>query len=82
MEYAQFSGGMFIDYLSIEKDFGDNKGRERDAMQDFEDVQVVWDIAGAVVEVPVKAVGSKITLTGIRDIGRFVAAACVLQDGK
>ena len=53
-------------------------------MQGFVDVPVVWDIAAGVAEVPVKSDGTapKITMTEIGDIGRFVAAACMLPDGK
>jgi hypothetical protein len=84
LECARFSGGMFMNYLGIGNDFGDDEKRKLDVMQGFVDVPVIWDIAGSVAEVPVKADGSTptITMIDIRDIGRFVAAACILPDGK
>lgn len=84
LECARFSGGMFMNYLGIGRDFAGDNDRELDVLQGFEDVPVIWDFASGVAEVPVKADGTtpKITLTDIRDIGRFVAAACMLPDNQ
>jgi uncharacterized protein YbjT (DUF2867 family) len=84
LECARFSGGMFMNYLGIGKDFNGDAERELDVMQGFVDVPVIWDIANGVAEVPVRGDGTtpKLTMTDIRDIGRFVAAACTLPDGK
>jgi hypothetical protein len=84
LECARFSGGMFMNYLGIGKDFGSDKEREQEVMQNFVDIPVIWDIAGGVAEVPVKSDGTTpaITLTNIRDIGIFVAAACTLPEGE
>ena len=84
LECARFSGGMFMNYLAFGRDFGRDEKRKLDVLQGFEDVPAIWDVAGGVAEVPVKDDGTtpEITLTDIRDIGRFVAAACTLPDGK
>lgn len=73
-----------MNYLGLGRDFGEDEELEQEVLQGFVDVPVIWDIAAGVAEVPVKADGStpKITLTDIRDIGRFVAAACELPDGE
>lgn len=84
LECARFSGGMFMNYLAIGRDFGGDKAKEQDVLQGFVDVPVIWDMLSLVAEVPVKADGTtpRITLTEIGDIGRFVAAACCLPDGS
>ena len=84
LECTRFGGGMFMNYLGLGRDFGEDEELEQEVLQGFVDVPVIWDIAAGVAEVPVKADGStpKITLTDIRDIGRFVAAACELPDGE
>ena len=84
IECARVSGAMFMNYLGIGKDFGGDAKREADVMQGFVDIPVIWNIANGIAEVPVKADGTtpKLTMTDIRDIGRFVAAACTLPDGK
>jgi hypothetical protein len=84
LECTRFSGGIFMNYLGIGKDFGYDEERQQDVMQGFVDVPVIWDIAAGIAEVPVKSDGTtpKITMTEIGDIGRFVAAACMLPDGK
>lgn len=84
LECARFSGGMFMNYLGIGRDFGNDQNRKLDVMQGFEDVPVIWDVAAGIAEVPVKPDGTtpKLTMTEIGDVGRFVAAACMLPDGK
>jgi hypothetical protein len=84
LECARFSGGMFMNYLGIGKDFNGDAKRELDVMQGFVDAPVIWDITNGVAEVPVKANGTtpKLTITDICDLGRFVAAACTLPDGR
>lgn len=84
LECARFSGGMFMNYLGIGRDFENDQQRKLNVMQGFEDVPVIWDIAAGIAEVPAKPDGStpKLTMTEIGDIGRFVAAACMLPDDK
>lgn len=48
LECATFSGGMFMNYLGIGKDFGEDSEGKLDVMQGFEDVPIIWDIAGGV----------------------------------
>lgn len=82
LECARFNCGMFMNYLGVGKDFGGDERRELEVMQGLVDLPIIWDIAGGVAEVPVKADGTtpKITMTDIRDVGHFVAAACCLPD--
>ena len=73
-----------MNYLAIGKDFGGDAERKSDATQNLDDMSIIWDIANKAVEMPVKDNGKapRITLTDIRDIGRFVAAACELSEGR
>lgn len=84
LECARFNGGMFMNYLGFGKDFGGDEARKLDVLQGLIDDPIIWDIANGVAEVPVKEDRStpKLTMTDVKDIGRFVAAACELPDGK
>ena len=77
LEVARFSGGMFMNYLAL------GSGRE-DAEQGLVDAPIIWDIPGGRVEMPVKddCTAPKLTMTSLKDIGRFVAAACELPEGR
>lgn len=73
-----------MNYLAIGKDFGGDAERKSDATQNLDDMSIIWDVVNKAVEMPVKDNGTapRITLTDIRDIGRFVAAACELPEGQ
>lgn len=73
-----------MNYLALGKDFGGNAEREKDVTQNLDDMSIIWDIPRTTVEMPVKDDGSapRITMTDLRDIGRFVAAACELPNGQ
>lgn len=77
LEVARFSGGMSMNYLALGSD-------KEDAIQGLMDEPIIWDVKAGKVEMPVKADGSapKLTMTSLRDIGHFVAAACELLDGQ
>lgn len=72
-----------MNYLALGKDFGGDAQRQMAVTQNLEDISIIWDIPNRSVEMPIKEDGTapRITLTDIRDIGRFVAAACELPDG-
>ena len=57
--------------------------RHQELLDGLEDVPIIWNLAAGTAEHPVKGDGSapRITLTRLRDVGRFVAAACKLPDG-
>lgn len=76
LEVARFSGGMFMDYLAL------GPGRE-EATEGLVDEPIIWDVCVAKVEMPVQDDGMapKLTMTSLRDVGRFVAAACELPEG-
>lgn len=73
-----------MNYLALGKDFGGDVQRQAAVTQNLDDMSIIWDIPNHSVEMPVKEDGTtpRITLTDIRDIGRFVAAACELPDGQ
>lgn len=73
-----------MNYLALGKDFGGDAQREAAVTQNLDDMSIIWDIPNLSVEMPVKEDGMapSITLTDIRDIGRFVAAACELPNGQ
>lgn len=76
LEVARFSGGMFMNYLALGSD-------RKEAVQGLIDEPIIWDIPAGRVEMPVKDNGKapKLTMTSLRDLGRFVAAACELPEG-
>ena len=73
-----------MNYLALGKDFGGDAQRQAAVTQNLDDLSIIWDIPNLSVEMPVKENGTapRVTLTDIRDIGRFVAAACELPDGQ
>ena len=79
METARFQNGAFMNYLGL----GVPKEKE-ELLHGFVDEPIVWDVEKMRAELPFKADGSapRITMTEIGNIGRFVAAACELEDGR
>ena len=79
LETARFQNGAFMNYLGL----GVPRDREP-ALHGLADAPIVWDVGNMTAEVPIKADGSapRVTLTEIGDVGRFVAAACELEDGR
>lgn len=79
-EYAAFHVGAFMNYLGVGSE------REEDALHGFEDNwRDVWrHVKEMKAEIPLTKDGKvpKVTMTEIRDVGRFVAAACLLPKGK
>lgn len=85
-ECARFCSGMFMNYLSIGLEDAGWGGEERgkEARAGLVDEPIIWDLAAGKAEVPVGDDGKtfpEVTMTEIGDIGRFVAAACELEDG-
>ena len=77
-EYACFHNGLFINYL------GYGAPDEKAALHEMRDEWVfVWDVKNMKAAVPLTKKGEvpRITMTAIEDVGRFVAAACLLQEG-
>ena len=79
VETARFSTGAFMNYLGL----GIAEER-KPLLHGFEDEPMIWDAAKMTAELPVKTDGShpRMTMTEIGDVGRFVAAACELEDGR
>lgn len=77
LEVARFSGGMFMNYLALGSGIDD-------ATQGLFDEPIIWDVSAGKVEMPVREDGTapKLTMTSLRDIGRFVAAACEMSEGR
>lgn len=84
LEVGRFACGGFMNYVSLGYNFGGDEERELEALAGFEDEPLLWDVANGTVEEPTKADGSSplITLTDIRDVGKFVAGACELEVGE
>jgi hypothetical protein len=80
IDAARFPCGMFMNYLGI----GVGGEQEKEARAGFAEgaFLVHLDAEPAYVVVPVRADGSapSLTLTDIRDVGRFVAAALELEE--
>ncbi|KAF1808843.1 NAD(P)-binding protein [Eremomyces bilateralis CBS 781.70] len=78
-EWTRFAVGMFMNYL------GYGCEREAEALNGMEDNGAKFVYVGEMrMEMAVREDGepARITLTEIGDVGRFVAAACCLPDGK
>jgi nucleoside-diphosphate-sugar epimerase len=78
-EYTGFHVGLFMNYL------GAGAPDEEAALHGFNDnwKDVWWHPREMKAEIPLTKDGTvpSITMTEIRDVGRFVAAACLLPDG-
>lgn len=77
LEVARFSGGLFMNYLAL-------GSKREEAEQGLVDAPIIWNIPAGKIEMPVKDDGTapRLTTTSLRDIGRFVAAACELLEGS
>jgi NmrA-like family len=80
LETARFHCGGFMNILAL----GLEDGKRTMLKHGYADDPIIWNVKDMTAEVPVKENGStpRMTLTKIGDIGRFVAAACELEDGK
>ncbi|KAF2015095.1 NAD(P)-binding protein [Aaosphaeria arxii CBS 175.79] len=78
-EYAGFHPGLFMNYL------GYGAPDQEEALHGFEDNwEDSWFHVNTMkAEIPLTKEGEvpRITMTELRDVGRFVAAACLLPDG-
>lgn len=83
MEVGRFNCGAFMNYLCVGEGFGGEE-RAQEALAGLDDMAVIWDVVGRKAEEPVKEDGSspRITLTDIWDVGKFVAGACELEQGR
>lgn len=79
-EFAAFHLGIFMNYL------GYGSINEEDALHGFNDnwEDSWWHINTMRAEIPLTRKGDipSVTMTEIRDVGKFVAAACQLSQGK
>jgi hypothetical protein len=79
-EYAAFHLGAFMNYLGVGSE------NEEDALHGFEDNwrDVWWHVKEMKADIPLTKDGKvpRVTMTEIRDVGKFVAAACLLPKGK
>lgn len=84
LECSRFCPGMFMNYLSCDFDFKGQKEFAEEMLEGLADPPLLWDIQRGRAFLPTKEnrTHPAITLTTIGDVGRFVAAACLLPDGK
>lgn len=78
-EYTGFHAGLFMNYL------GYGASDAEAATHGMRDTWVfVWDVKNMRAEIPLTRDGEvpSMTLTEIADVGRFVAAACLLPKGQ
>ncbi|PVH91427.1 NAD(P)-binding protein [Periconia macrospinosa] len=78
-EYACFNVGLFMNYL------GYGAPDEEGALNGLNDTWVwVWDVKGMKAAIPLTKEGKvpRMTTTEIGDVGKFVAAACLLPKGS
>lgn len=79
-EFACFHVGLFMNYLGYGA-----KNDEKAATHEMRDTWVfIWDVLNMKAALPISSDGEipQITMTEIGDVGRFVAAACLLPKGS
>ncbi len=77
-EFACFHNGLFMNYL------GYGAPDEKAALHEMRDSWVfAWDVKNMKASIPLTKDGKvpRMTMTEIRDVGRFTAAACLLPKG-
>lgn len=80
LEIAGFHVGLFMNYLG----FGAPRDPEDAVHGIVAEWPVVWDVRNMKARIPLSPAGAvpRISLTELSDVGRFVAAACLLPRGE
>ncbi|KAK7608313.1 isoflavone reductase family protein [Phyllosticta paracitricarpa] len=83
LECTRFSCGIFMNYLALGRSFASSEAREV-ALAGLQDDPFLFDFQRGIAELPVNATGAfpRVSFTLLHDVGRFVAAACLLTEGS
>ncbi|KAK8235575.1 isoflavone reductase family protein [Phyllosticta capitalensis] len=83
LECTRFTCGVFMNYLALGRSFSSPVAREI-ALAGLQDEPFLFDFRQAIAQLPASETGEFpwVTFTGLHDVGRFVAAACMLTEGS
>ncbi|KAK8160872.1 isoflavone reductase family protein [Phyllosticta citrichinensis] len=83
LECTRFSCGVFMNYLALGRPFASREAREV-ALAGLQDEPFLFDFQQGVAELPVSDAGAfpRVSFTLLHDVGRFVAATCMLTEGS